>query len=51
LAEGFDFDCPLLLDGDTGRELRRRGAAHWRGCCGTGTAHLARLRRSIDEAA
>jgi S-methylmethionine-dependent homocysteine/selenocysteine methylase len=25
LAEGFDFDRPLLLDGGTGRELRRRG--------------------------
>ena len=25
LAETFDFDRPLLLDGGTGRELRRRG--------------------------
>jgi len=25
LAEAFDFDRPLLLDGGTGRELRRRG--------------------------
>ena len=25
MASSFDFDRPLLLDGGTGRELRRRG--------------------------